>query len=332
MKSRNRITSIVSACAATLAALCVTAPAALAQDAASFPNKPVRVVLAYAPGGPTDFISRLVSEKLQGRLGQPFLVESRAGANLRIATEFVAKSAPDGYTIGVIGVPHATNPALFSDLPYNTARDIAGLAHLVDVPLMLTVNAASPVKNVAELITAAKAKSGGLTIATAGNGTGPHLAMELMFLVANAGFTHVPYKGDAPAVTELLGARVDAGSNTLQSVLQQVRAGKLRAIGVASKERVSMLPEVPTIAEQGFPDVVVTTWFGMIIPAGVPRDIVNKLNREIHAALQLPDVREKAIGVGMFPVGGTAEQFDALIKAETERWSRVIKARGIKAG
>lgn len=317
----------------TAAAAALMLPAAaVAQDAASYPNKPVRVVLAYATGGPTDFIARLVSEKLQQKFGQPFIVESKAGANLRIASEFVAKAAPDGYTLGVTGVPHATNPALFNDLPYNTLKDLAGLAHLVDVPLALSVPAASPIRNVADLIAAAKSKPGATTIATAGNGTGPHLAMEFLFLVANASFTHVPYKGDAPAVTELLGGRVDAGSNTLQSVLQHVRAGKLRAIGVASKARVPTAPEVPTLAEQGYPDVVVTTWFGMIVPAAVPRDIVAKLNREINAALALPEVREKAVAVGLFPVGGTAEQFDAHIRSEMERWSRVIKARGIKAG
>ena len=313
------------------AGLCASLPAQ-AQDAAGYPNKPVKVVLAYATGGPTDFIARLVSEKLQQKFGQPFVVESKAGANLRIASEYVAKAAPDGYTIGVTGVPHATNPALFSDLPYNTTRDLAGLAHLVDVPLALSVPVSSPVKNVADLVAAAKARPGALTLATAGNGTGPHLAMEFLFLVANASFTHVPYKGDAPAVTELLGGRVDAGSNTLQSVLQHVKAGKLRAIGVASRARVPTAPEIPTLAEQGYPDVVVTTWFGMIIPAAVPRDIVAKLNREINAALALPEVREKSIAVGLFPVGGTAEQFDAHIKSEMERWSRVIKARGIKPG
>jgi len=308
--------------------LCVAAFPAAAQD---YPSKPVKVVMAYAPGGPTDFISRVVSEKLQQKFCQPFVVESKPGANLRIGTDFVAKSAPDGYTIGVTGVPHATNPALFPNMPYDTLRDLAGLAHLVDAPLVLSVPAASPLKNVADLIALAKAKPGEVTIGTAGNDTGPHLSMEFLFLVAGANYTHVPYKGDAPAVTELLGARLTAGSNTLQSVLQHIRAGRLRALAVSSRERVAAAPEIPTLVEQGYPDNVVNTWFGMIVPAGVPRDIVNKLNREINAALAMPDVREKIFATGLLPVGGTAEQFDAHIRREMERWARVIKARGIKA-
>jgi tripartite-type tricarboxylate transporter receptor subunit TctC len=308
--------------------LCAVAFPADAQD---YPSKPVKVVMAYAPGGPTDFISRVISEKLQQKFGQPFLVESKPGANLRIGTEFVAKSAPDGYTIGVTGVPHATNPALFPNMPYDTLRDLAGLAQLVDAPLALSVPAASPVKTVADLIALAKAKPGEVTIGTAGNGTGPHLSMEFLFLVAGANYTHVPYKGDAPAVTELLGARLTAGSNTLQSVLQHIKAGRLHALAVSSRERVAAAPEIPTLVEQGYPDNVVNTWFGMIVPAGVPRDIVHKLNREINAALAMPDVREKIFATGLLPVGGTAEQFDAHIRREMERWAKVIKARGIKA-
>ena len=308
--------------------LCVVAVQAAAQD---YPTKPVRVVVFYAAGGPTDFISRTVSEKLQAKLGQPFLVESKPGANLRIGTEFVAKSAPDGYTIGVTGVPHATNPALFPAMAYDTLKDLTGLAHLVDAPLVLSVPAASPVRNVADLIALAKAKPGEVTIGTAGNGTGPHLSMEFLFLVAGANYTHVPYKGDAPAVTELLGSRLTAGSNTLQSVLQHMKAGRLRGIAVSSRERVAAAPEVPTLVEQGYPDNVVNTWFGMIVPAGVPRDVINKLNREINAVLAMPDVREKILATGLMPVGGTAEQFDALIRSEMVRWAKVIKARGIKA-
>ena len=309
----------------------VLALAAFAAAAQEYPSRPVKVVVFYAAGGPTDFISRTVSERLQQKLGQPFVVESKPGANLRIGTEFVAKSAPDGYTIGVTGVPHATNPALFPNMPYDTLKDLAGLAHLVDAPLALTVPAASPVRNVADLIALAKAKPGEVTIGTAGNGTGPHLSMEFLFLIAGANYTHVPYKGDTPAVTELLGGRLTAGSNTLQSVLQQMKAGRLRGIAISSRERVAAAPDLPTLVEQGYPDNVVNTWFGMIVPAGVPREIVARLNREINAALSAPDVREKILAAGLLPVGGTADQFDMLIRSEMERWAKVIKARGIKA-
>ena len=301
---------------------------ASAQD---FPSRPVKVVLFYAPGGPTDFAARLVADKLQQRFGQPFVVESRTGANLRIGTEFVAKSPADGYTIGVTGGPHATNPALFPDLPYDTLKDLKGLAHLVDAPLVLSVPASSPIRSVADLVQAAKDRQGRLTVATAGNGTTTHLTMEFLFLTAGAAFTHVAYKGDAPAVTEALGGRVDAACNTLLAVQQHIKAGKLRGLAVGTRERTPLLPDLPTYGDQGYPDITVSAWFGMIVPAGVPRDIVARLNREINAALQLPDVREKAMAAGLVPVGGSPEDFDTLIRSEMERWAKVIKTRGIKA-
>ena len=313
-------------------ALCVAAACgvfALPASAQDYPTRPVRVILTYAPGGPTDFITRLVCDRLQQKLGQPFVVESRAGANLRIGTEIIAKAAPDGYTIGVVGLPHATNPALFA-LPYDTARDFTGIAHLVDAPLALSVPAASPAKSVADLIAMAKVKPGTLTLATAGAGTGPHLAAELLFLDAGATFQHIPYKGDAPAVAEAIGGRVDATMNTLQGVIPHIRGGKLRGLGVGTRERMPAVADVPTLVEQGYPEFVVSTWIGMIAPAGMPRDMVAKLNREINAAYALPEVREKIATAGMVPVGGTAEQFDTLIRSDMARWARVIKARAIK--
>ncbi len=294
-----------------------------------YPSKPVKIVLPYPLGGPGDFISRTVGEKLQARFGQPFLVEPRPGANLRIATEYVAKSAPDGYTIAFIGVPHATNPTFFPNLPYDTLKDLVSLVHLVDVPLVITVHPVSPVKNLQDLVATGKAKPG-FTVGTAGVGTGPHLATEFLNLVSGANLTHVGYKGDAPAVTDLLGAHIGAGFNTMQAVVQHVRAGRLRGIGVASRERASAMPDLPTIAEQGYPDVVVTTWFGFVAPAAVPRPILDRLNAEVNAALAAADVKEKFANAGLIPVGGSMEKFDGLIRAEIVRWGRVIKERGIK--
>ena len=300
--------------------------AAMAQE---YPSRPVKIVLPYPLGGPGDFISRTVGEKLQQKLGQPFLIEPRPGANLRMGTEFLAKSAPDGYTIAFIGVPHATNPTFFGTLPYDTLKDLTALVHLVDVPLVITVHPGSAVKNLQDLVATGKAKPG-FTVGTAGVGTGPHLATEFLNLVSGANLTHVGYKGDAPAVTDLLGAHLGAGLNTLQAVVQHVRAGRLRGIGVASRERAAAMPDLPTIAEQGYPDVVVTTWFGFIAPAGVPRPILDKLNAEVNAALAMPDVKEKFANAGLVPVGGSMEQFDKLIRSEMQRWGRVIRERGIK--
>jgi tripartite-type tricarboxylate transporter receptor subunit TctC len=193
------------------------------------------------------------------------------------------------------------------------------------------VPADSPIRTLKDYVESAREKQGRLTVATAGNGTTTHLMAELLFLTAGASFTHVAFKGDAPAVTEMLGGRVDSGSNTLQAVLQHVKAGRLRALAVGTKSRVPQLPEVPTIAEQGYPGIVVSAWFGMIVPAGVPRDIVHRLNRDINEVLAMPDVREKLNIAGLTPVGGSAEEFDAYVKAEVERWGRVIRARGIRA-
>ena len=190
--------------------------------------------------------------------------------------------------------------------------------------------AASPAKSVADLIAMAKAKPGALTLATAGAGTGPPLAAELLFLDAGATFQNIPYKGDAPAVAEAIGGRVDATMNTLQGVIPHIRGGKLRGLGVGTRERMPAVADVPTLVEQGYPEFVVSTWIGMIAPAGMPRDMVAKLNREINAAYALPEVREKIATAGMVPVGGTAEQFDALIRSDMARWARVIKARAIK--
>ncbi len=310
---------------AMLAALSISM-AALAQE---YPSRPVKIVLPYPAGGPGDFISRTVGEKLQAKFGQPFLVEPRPGANLRIATEYVAKSAPDGHTIAFIGVPHATNPTFFGTLAYDTLKDLTALVHLVDVPLVITVHPGSPVKSLQDLVAAGKAKPG-FTVGTAGVGTGPHLATEFLSLVSGANLTHVGYKGDAPAVTDLLGGHLGAGFNTMQAVVQHVRAGRLRGIGVASRERAIAMPELPTIAEQGYPDVVVTTWFGFIAPSGVPRPILDRLNAEVNAALAMADVKEKFASAGLIPVGGAMEQFDRLIRSEMERWGRVIRERGIK--
>ncbi len=310
---------------AVLAVLAATS--AFAQD---YPSRPVKIVLPYPAGGPGDFISRTVGEKLQQKFGQPFLVEPRPGAQLRIATEYVAKSAPDGHTIAFIGVPHATNPTFFPNLPYDTLKDLVALVHLVDVPLVITVHPGSPVKSVQNLVAEARAKPG-FTVGTAGVGTGPHLATELLALVSGAPIAHVGYKGDAPAVTDALGGHLGAGFNTMQAIVQHVRAGRLRGIGVASRERAPALPDLATIAEQGFPDVVVTTWFGFVAPAGVPRPILDRLNAEVNAALAQADVKEKFATAGLVPVGGSMEQFDALIRAEMQRWARVIRERGIKA-
>lgn len=298
---------------------------AAAQD---YPNKPIHIVLSYTTGGPTDMLSRLVGEKASARLGQPILVESRAGANERVATQYVLAQPSDGYTILLVGPAHAVNPSLF-ELPYDAQKQMTGLIKLVEIPPVISTNPSSGVQSIADLIKLAKQKPGIVTYATAGNGTNNHLTMEFFSLLTGIEMQHIPMKGDAPVVTEALGNRVVIATNTLPGVLSHVKAGRLRPLAVASRERASQLPEVPTLVEQGI-NVATSTWFGYVVNVGTPPEIVKRLNAEFQAALAAPDVRERLQSVGMTPVGGSAEEFTAFIRAERERWAKTVKARGIK--
>lgn len=298
--------------------------------AQAFPSKPVTIVLSYAAGGPTDFLARTLGEKVSARIGQTVLVDPKPGANERVATEYLLRQPADGYTIVLVALPHATNPAVFSSLPYDTVKEFIGLIHLVNIPVILTVKADSPIRNFADFAAFAKAKPGEAMFGSPGAATSSHLTVELLGTLAGATFTHIPYKGDAPAMTELMGGRIVASVNSLPGALGQIRGGRVRSIGISSALRVPLLPDVPTFAEQGFPDAVTATWFGLIIRSSTPKDVVAKLNAEFNAALALPDVREKLTDRGMTSVGGTPESFTAFIRGETDRWAKVVKARGIK--
>lgn len=322
---KRNLRSCLSIMLAGLVSAGMLAGRANAQD---FPSKPIRIVLSYTPGGPTDMLSRLVAEKVSARLGQPITVESRAGANERVATQYVLGQPSDGYTILLVGPAHAVNPSLFT-LPYDAQKQMKGLIYLVNIPPVLSTNPESGVQSIADLIRLAKQKPGEITYATAGNGTNNHLTMEHFSFLAGIEMQHIPLKGDAPVITEVLGNRVVIASKTLPGVLSHVKAGRLRPLAVASRERAPQLPNVPTLVEQGL-DVVTNTWFGYVVNEGTPPEIVKKLNAEFQAALASADVRERLISVGMTPVGGSAEDFTAFIRADRERWAKVVKARGIK--
>ena len=310
------------------------AAAALAMPAFSgaqgFPAKPVTIVLSYAAGGPTDFLARTLGEKVSVRIGQPVLVDPKPGANERVATEYLLRQPADGYTTVLVALPHATNPAVFSALPYDTFKEFVGLIHLVNIPVILSVKSESPMRNFADFVAFAKARPGEAMFGSPGAATSSHLTVELLGTLAGATFTHIPYKGDAPAMTELMGGRIVASVNSLPGALGQIRGGRVRSIGISSAQRVPVLPDVPTFAEQGFPDAVTATWFGLIIRAGTPKDVVARLNAEFNAALAVPDVKEKLNDRGMTTAGGSSESFTAFIRAESDRWARVVKARGIK--
>jgi tripartite-type tricarboxylate transporter receptor subunit TctC len=324
---RNRVTAATRAAFVALCAALAGAGSALAQG---FPSRPVTIVLSYAAGGPTDFLARTLAEKVSARIGQPVLVDPKPGANERVATEYLLRQPADGYTTVLVALPHATNPAVFASLPYDTVKEFVGLIHLVNIPVILTVKSDSPIRNFADFAAFAKAKPGEAMFGSPGAATSSHLTIELLGTLAGVTFTHIPYKGDAPAMTELMGGRIVASVNSLPGALGQIKGGRVRSIGISSAQRVPLLPDVPTFAEQGFPDAITATWFGLIVRSGTPRDVVARLNADFNAALAMADVKEKLNDRGMTTVGGTSESFTAFIRSETERWSRVVKARGIK--
>ncbi|MBN9463229.1 MAG: tripartite tricarboxylate transporter substrate binding protein [Burkholderiales bacterium] len=318
---------ILSFCLFCIASL-LFFPSAFSQD---FPNKPLRIVLAYETGGSVDFLARTVANKLSERLGQPVLVEAKPGANERIASQHLLMSPADGYTMLLVAVPHATNPALFANIPYDTRRDFQPLIHLTNLPPVLLVRATSDIKTLDDLVKKAKAEPGTISYGSPGVATGNHLMVELFQYVSGTSLIHVPHKGVAALTTAVVGGHVDVGSITMSpSILGYITSGRLRALAIGPSERAAVLADVPTFAEQGYKDAVVVTWFGLVMRAGTPAGIVNKLNHEINAVLAMPDVRERLASAGMSVVGGSSEQFTRHIHSEIDRWGKIIKERGIK--
>jgi tripartite-type tricarboxylate transporter receptor subunit TctC len=300
--------------------------AVAAQD---YPNRPLRLIVTVPPGGAADFIARLVGGKLSESLGQPVLVENRGGAGGTIAADAVAKAAPDGYTVLQNSITtHGVGPHLYSKLPYDPVKDFAPVSGLALLPLIMAVNADLPAKSVSEVI--AHSKTGNLNFASSGNGGAPHMAAELFKSVTGAPLTHVPYKGSGPAVADLVGGRVQIMFDAAPSLIAHIRSGRLRVLAAASAERNRLLPEVPTFGELGYAKVAVSLWYGMLAPAGTPKPIVEKLNREVAKALGSPDVREKLLAQGAEPMPGTPEAFASFMQEEMTKWAPVVKQAGVK--
>jgi tripartite-type tricarboxylate transporter receptor subunit TctC len=316
--------------AAGLAALIGIAP--LPAQAQSYPFKPIRFVVPFPPGGTTDIISRLIAQKLTESLGQPVIVENKAGAGGVVGADSVAKAVPDGYTIlmGTSG-PIAISPSLLKNIPYDPIKDFAPITTVVVVPNMLVVNPSVPANSVQELIALAKARPGRLSFASTGNGATPHLAGELFKLATNTDILHVPYKGSSPAVNDLIGGQTSMMFEQIPAVLPHVKSGRLRALGVGGARRSPALPDTPTISEAGVPGFDVSSFFGVLAPRATPAPIVSKLNAEIVRILSAPEVREKLTAQGAEPETSTPEQFAARIKAELEKWAEVIRKSGVKA-
>ena len=301
----------------------------LAAAQADYPARPIRLIVTVPPGGAADFIARLVGGKLSESIGQPVLVENRGGAGGTIAADAVAKAAPDGYTVLQNSITtHGVGPHLYSKLPYDPVKDFTPVSGLALLPLIMAVNAELPVKSVAELV--AHAKANNLNFASSGNGGAPHMAAELFKSVTGAPLTHVPYKGSGPAVADLVGGRVQIMFDAAPSLIAHIRSGRLRVLAAASAERNRLLPEVPTFGELGYPKVAVSLWYGLLAPAGTPKPVVEKLNREVAKALGSPDVREKLLAQGAEPMPGTPQAFASFMQDEMAKWAPVVKQAGVK--
>lgn len=310
-------------------AVFTVASAACAQQ--NYPTRPVRWVVPFAPGGPTDIMSRAIGEKLGQRLGQQFVVDNRGGAGGNIGAEIVARAPADGYTImiGHVGT-HAINIALYAKVPYDPIRDFTPISLLATLPLALVVHPSVPANNVKELIALAQKRPGELNFASAGNGGPTHLTAEVLKSLAKVNIVHVPFKGNAQALTELISGRVQMMFSNLLTSMPHVRAGKLRAIAISPAKRSPQAPDLPTVAESGVPGFDVTPWYGVLGPAALPPAITTRLNSEITEILRAPDLRERFVAQGVDLTPSTPDQFAALIKAEVPKWRKIVQDSGAK--
>jgi tripartite-type tricarboxylate transporter receptor subunit TctC len=306
----------------------IASHAALAQ---TWPARPVRVVVPFPPGGGTDIVARTVTPKMAEILGQPFVIENRAGAGGNIGTEFVAKSAPDGYTLLVASASTAINTMLVPNLSWAFERDFAPVVLMVVNNHLLAAHPSVQANNVRELLALARAKPGQVTYASYGNGSSAHLSAELFKLMAGVDLLHVPYKGAAPAVNDLLGGQVNIMFADVAALLSHIKSGKLKALGIGAAKRFEGLPDVPTIDESGVPGFEAGGFLGLVAPAGTPPAVIQALNAAAQKSLAVPEVRDRLLGLASPPVGGTPEQFASHIKREIDKWARVIRAANIKS-
>jgi tripartite-type tricarboxylate transporter receptor subunit TctC len=309
--------------------LAAVASASHAQSA--YPSQPIKVIVPFPPAGGTDVVARLVVEKVRAATGWTFVVDNKAGAGGNIGMDAVAKSKPDGYTLGMGQTANlAINPSLYSKMPFDAAKDFVPVALVAGQPVVLVVNTASPFKTVADLVAAAKAKPSAVTMASAGNGTVGHLTGEMFSRQAGIKVNHIPYKGAGPAATDLLGGQVDFYFATPQAVVSFVKAGKLRALAVSSAKRLPVLPNVPTVAEGGLKGFDTTDWKLLVAPAGTPADIVKRLNAEVEKAMSKPETAAQLLAEGGIPLSGSAQQAAQYLKAEQQRWSAIVREANVK--
>jgi tripartite-type tricarboxylate transporter receptor subunit TctC len=315
--------------AAGAAAVLASGRAAFAVGDPTYPSRAVKWVVPYAPGGATDVLSRLICQRLSDQLGQTFVVENKPGAGSNIGTQAVIASAADGYTLLLTSTANAINASFDPALPFDFAASIAPVAGVARIPLVLVVNNGLPVKTVADFIAYAKANPGRLSIASSGIGTSLHLSGELFKALAGIQFTHVPYRGSAPGLTDVMSGQLHGMFDNVTSSFELVRAGKLRALGVTTRERSQILPEVPPIADT-LPGYETSSFYGVGAPADTPREILDLLNREINAALSDPTIKQRIAELGAIALSGNATEFGAMLTAETARWRKVVELSGVK--
>ena len=308
--------------------ICVLAVATHAQ---SYPTRPIRVVVAYPPGGSTDIIARLIAQKMSANFGQTVIVDNRGGAAGMIGAELVAHAAADGYTLMLADTPFVVNPSVFSKVPYDPVRDFTPLVLVGSSPEILVVTASSPAQNLQEFIKLAKAQPGRISIASSGTGGASHVVAELFKLRAGVDLTHVPYKGLGPALSDVTAGQVNSVFTTVPAALQLVRTGKLRALGICTKKRMAAVSDIPTIEEGGVPDFEAAIWYGYQGPAGLPKNVVAALSAEIARDAELPDVKERFIAMGLEPQTLLPDAFKSFIAKELKKWGDVVKTANIKA-
>ena len=313
-----------------IAATALWAGVALAQSG-SYPNKPIKFIVPYPPGGGTDVIARIVQEPLSSNLGQQVIIENRGGAGGSIGSEAAARSAADGYTVLFTLSSHTINPAIYPKLTFNTEKDFLPVVTIASLPQILVANPDFPAKNVKDVIDMAKAKPGTVAYASVGNGSPGHLAGAMMAGGANVKMTHIPYRGGGPAVTDVMGGQVPLLWVSIPAAANFVKAGKLKALAVSTTKRSAVFPDVPTMIESGFKDFEVDSWYAMFVPANTPKAAVDRLNAAANKVLASPEVKEKLLNQGAEAVGGSPEALGRVVKAELVKWDKVVKENGIKA-
>lgn len=296
----------------------------------AYPTKPIKIIVGYSAGGAVDLIARSVGQRMATILGQPVIVENKPGAGTNIAVKALIASPPDGYTLMLAANALAVNPTLFQPAPYDLERDVTPVSLVARVPVVAAVREDSEWRTLQQLVTAAKAKPGTLSVATPGNGSTPHLAMELFQHTAGVSLRHVPYKGGAPAITDVIGGHVDVVAVNALEASPLAKAGKLRVLALMSPERAAVLPGVPTVAESGYPGFEASVWYGFVAPAGLPKPVLTKLHEAVQKALESPEVRDQLAAAGGVPLPGATERFDKLLKSDAVRYGKLIREAGIK--